>query len=66
MRFLNVSPTAYIKKQRLSNAARLLSEGYSVTEASKKSGFPNCSGLSLFRKTYGQTPYAYKKTIKKI
>ena len=66
MRFLNVSPTAYIKKKRLSNAARLLSEGYSVTEASEKSGFPDCSGfISLFRKTYGQTPYAYKKTIKK-
>lgn len=67
MRFLNVSPSAYIKKKRLSNAAKLLSEGYSVTEASGKSGFPNCSAfISLFRKTYGQTPYAYKKTIKKI
>ena len=67
MRFLNVSPTSYIKKKRLSNAAKLLSEGYSVTEASEKSGFSNCSGfISLFRKTYGQTPYAYKKTIKKI
>lgn len=66
MRFLNVSPTTYIKKKRLSNAARLLSEGYIVAEASENSGFPNCSGfISLFRKTYGQTPYAYKKTAKK-
>ena len=67
MQFLNVSPTAYIKKKRLSNAARLLSEGYSVTEASENSGFSNCSAfISLFRKTYGQTPYAYKKTLEKI
>ena len=67
MRFLNVSPTTYIKKKRLANAARLLSEGYSVTEASENSGFHDCSGfISLFRKTYGQTPYAYKKTLKKI
>ena len=66
MRFLNVSPTTYIKKKRLSNAARLLSEGCTVSEASENSGFSNCSGfISLFRKTYGQTPYAYKKTIKK-
>ncbi len=65
MRFLNVSPTSYIKKKRLSNAAKLLSEGYSVTEASEKSGFSNCSAfISLFHKTYGQTPHAYKKTLK--
>lgn len=67
MKFLNITPTEYIKKKRLSNAARLLSEGYSVTEASENSGFPNCSGfISLFRKTYGQTPYTYKKTLKKF
>lgn len=65
-RFLDITPTAYIKKMRLSNAARLLSEGYSVTEASENSGFSSCSGfISLFRKTYGQTPYAYKKTLKR-
>lgn len=64
MKFLNVSPRAYIQKKRLSNAARLLSEGYSVTEASEESGFANCSAfISLFRKTYGLTPYAYKKTV---
>lgn len=62
MRYLNVSPTAYIRKMRLSNAAKLLYEGCTVTEASEKSGFPNCSAfISQFRKIYGQTPYAYKK-----
>lgn len=64
MRFLHVSPTAYIKKRRLAYAAKLLSEGYSVTEASENSGFSSCSGfISLFRKTYGQTPYTYKKSV---
>lgn len=63
MRFLNVSPTAYIKKKRLSNAARLLSEGYSVTEASENSGFSDCSGfIALFKRSYGLTPLAYKKS----
>lgn len=67
MRYLNVSPTAYIRKKRLSNAAKLLSEGCSVTEAAEKSGFPSCSAfICLFRKIYGQTPYAYKKTVKRI
>ncbi len=67
MQYLNVSPTAYIQKRRLSNAAKLLSEGYSVTEASEKSGFPSCSAfISLFRKAYGQTPHTYKKAVKKI
>lgn len=64
MRFLNVSPTSYIRKKRLSNAAKLLSWGYSVTEASEKSGFSNCSGfISLFKNTFGQTPLAYKKSL---
>lgn len=67
MRFLNVTPTAYIRKKRLSTAAKLLSEGYNVTEASEKSGFSSCSAfISQFRKIYGQTPYAYKKGVKRF
>lgn len=65
--FLDVSPVAYIRKKRLVNAAKLLSKGYSVTEAAENSGFCDCSEfISLFRKTYGQTPYAYKKTVEKF
>lgn len=65
--FLDVTPVAYIRKKRFSNAARLLSEGSSVTEASEESGFRDCSAfIRLFKKTYGQTPYVYKKNIKKI
>ena len=63
MSVLNISPAAYIRKKRLSNAVKLLSDGYSVTEASEKSGFSDYSGfIALFKKTYGQTPLAYKKS----
>ncbi|MDY3845921.1 MAG: AraC family transcriptional regulator [Eubacteriales bacterium] len=63
LRFFNVSPSGYIRKKRLANAARLLSQGCSVTQASEKSGFSDCAGfISLFKRTYGQTPLEYKKT----
>lgn len=63
MRVLNVSPSAYIRKKRLSNAVKLLSEGHTVTEASEKSGFSDYSGfIALFKRTYGLTPLAYKKS----
>ena len=51
---LNISPSEYLKKQRLANAAKLLSEGATVTEASDKSGFPDYSWfIALFKKHYG-------------
>jgi AraC-like DNA-binding protein len=63
---LNISPSEYLKKQRLANAAKLLSEGATVTEASDKSGFPDYSWfIALFKKHYGITPNKYKKNIKK-
>ena len=56
------SPSVYIRKKRLANAARLLSEGKTVTEASEESGFPDYSNfIALFRKTYGITPLKYKQ-----
>ena len=61
---LNISPSAYIKKKRLANAAKLLSEGHSVTEAAQMSGFADCSNfISLFKKNYQITPLQYKKHI---
>lgn len=58
----NMSPTDYLRKKRLANSAKLLTEGKSVTEASVQSGFPDCSAfISLFKKTYGTTPFKYKK-----
>ena len=62
MKILNLSPSAYLRKQRLANAARLLTEGASVTEASEKSGFSDYSGfIALFKKTYAMTPLKYQK-----
>lgn len=63
-KYLDISPSAYIKKKRLSNASRLLLLGYSVTDAAMNSGFSDCSAfIKIFRETYGETPYAYKKRI---
>ena len=60
---LNISPLKYVRKKRLANAARLLSAGCSVTEASEQSGFPDYSNfISVFKKTYGMTPLEYKKS----
>ena len=60
---LNISPCAYIRKKRLANAAKLLSEGRSVTEAAELSGFADCSNfILLFKKAYKITPLRYKKT----
>lgn len=57
-----LTPSTYIKKKRLINAAKLLSRGYSVTEAAEASGFGDCSNfISVFRKFYHMTPLKYKK-----
>ena len=42
---LNVTPSKYIKKKRLANAERMLSEGSNVTEAALMSGFSDCSSF---------------------
>ena len=64
MQTLNISPSEYIKKKRLANAAKLLSKGYTVSEASSQSGFSDYSNfIALFKKTYGVTPLKYKKNI---
>lgn len=64
--FFNQSPSSYIRKKRLANAARLLSEGYSVTSASIESGFSDYSNfIVIFKKAYGITPFKYKNSHKK-
>ena len=64
LRELNISPSAYIKKKRLANAAKLLSEGQSVTHAAELSGFADCSNfIAIFKKTYQTTPLKYRKNI---
>lgn len=57
-----MSPTFYLKKKRLANAAKLLSDGFSVTEASYMSGFSDCSSfIAIFKKEYNITPLKYQK-----
>lgn len=58
----SISPSEYIKKKRLANAAKLLSGGISVSEAASRSGFSDCSKFIVtFKKKYGITPLKYKK-----
>lgn len=59
---LHVSPSEYIRKIRLANAAMLLQNGASVTYACHQSGFGDCSKfIQLFKKQYGKTPLQWKK-----
>lgn len=59
---IGISPSQYIRRKRLSNAATLLHSGYSVQTAAEKSGFADYSNfIVLFKKYYGITPLKYKK-----
>lgn len=63
---LQMSPSEYLKKRRLVNAANLLQNGTSVTYACQQSGFVDCSKfIILFKKHYGMTPLKYKKENQK-
>ena len=57
-----ISPFVALKKKRLIASLEYLREGYSVSEASIKSGFSDYSNyIQLFRKQFGLTPLQYKK-----
>ena len=61
-KYLHTTPRKYVESVRLSNAARLLSQGSSVTNACMQSGFSDCSHfIALFKKKFSQTPSKYKK-----
>ena len=61
---LHTSPREYLESVRLSNAAVLLSNGHSVTDACMRSGFSDCSHfIVLFKKKFGETPLKYKKKV---
>lgn len=63
-RHLKLSPSEYIRKKRLSEASKLLSQGFSVTETAFRCGFSDYSNfISLFRKNYGITPLKYQKNL---
>ena len=64
-KYLHSSPREYLESVRLSNAAVLLSNGYSVTDACMRSGFSDCSHfIVIFKKKFGETPLKYKKKLK--
>ncbi|HOJ09916.1 MAG TPA: AraC family transcriptional regulator [Clostridiales bacterium] len=54
----------YILYKRISKAKRVLSEGYSATEASAVCGFNDYSNFyRMFKKTVGVSPSRYKKKV---
>jgi len=64
-KYLHTTPREYLESVRLFNAARLLSNGLSVTETCMRSGFSDCSHfIVLFKKKFGETPLQYKKNSK--
>ena len=63
-KYTRSSPHAYIESRKLSNAAKLLSGGATVTEACLASGFSDCSRfIILFKRKFGETPLQYKRSF---
>jgi AraC-like DNA-binding protein len=61
---LGMTFTSYLKKLRLTEAARLLTEkaGATVTEIGYSVGYPNPPYFNkLFKKEYGCTPKVFRK-----
>lgn len=64
-RYLNITPSEYIKRKRLSEAMLLLNSNTSVSQVAYKCGFPDSSNfIQIFKRTFGQTPYQYMKNHK--
>lgn len=59
--YIKMTPSAFLRQKRLSNAAKLLADGCSVSNACELSGFSDYSHfIVLFKKAYGMTPFQYK------
>ena len=60
-KYLHISPREYLEAKKLANAAKLLANGNTVTEACMLSGFSDCSHfIAVFKKKFGETPLKYK------
>lgn len=60
------TPTSFIRSIRLKRAARLLEEGYTVSEAADRVGFGTSSYLSrCFQEEFGMKPSQYIASFKK-
>ena len=61
---LAMTPKRYLEDKKLSNACRMLRQGYSVTESCFESGFDDYSHfIATFKKVFHTTPLKYKKNI---
>lgn len=64
MKTMRISPRDYIKKKRLAGAVKMLSDGYSVSDAAFMNGFSDVSAFIVyFKRNYGTTPLKYKKSL---
>lgn len=61
-RYLNLSPTEYIKRKRLSAALTLLKNNTPVSSVASQCGFSDTSNfIQVFKRSFGKTPYQYLK-----
>ena len=66
-KYIHTTPHEYLDSQKLSYAAKLLSEGKTVTESCIQSGFSDCSRfIVLFKRKFFLTPMQYKKSLSQI
>ncbi len=62
-RYLNLSPTEYIKRKRLSAALTLLKNNTPVSSVASQCGFSDTSNfIQVFKRSFGKTPYQYLKS----
>lgn len=60
-----IPPQEYLVHQRLENAARFLSSGYTVTETALMAGFSDLPNFSrCFKEFFGLSPAQYRKQVK--
>jgi len=61
-KYIHLSPRELLESKKLAHAAKLLSQGASVTDACLQSGFSDCSHfIVLFKKKFSETPLKYKQ-----
>lgn len=61
-RYLNITPSEYIKRKRLSVAMKLLKNNTPVSQVASQCGFSDASNfIQVFKRTFGKTPYQYLK-----
>ena len=62
--YIRLTPREYLESKKLSEAVRLLLDGVGVTDACFGAGFSDTSHfIGLFKRKFGKTPLAYKKSF---